>query len=526
MFAPANSRGSWCILPLLAGFLDAVTVSAQIPSRPAPPPRSTKIASVPRACGCPDGRSFAIGATVFGRNSARVVVTGFRPDLPASASIPGGAPAACTDILVLGQVVELARSEDGRPFLRRRSVKRGTIHDVCQTKIHFVKANQTYDFFAGDGSALTLREEQLGRPPLAEDERSQVAVDEIELDENLTGRDLLELTRRKALRSAPERPEDSTFDSSDLKEGAYFVCRRRSRTAIVGNSGLQRVSASPSSAPPGKHGIAVPAGTLGRIEKSAGFRSEPLWLVEILPDSAPPPFLRSLVSFPGILNGLRELAYPIQVMLAASDLIEVNEYFDRSRTEWTRLGEASETSTIEQSTTHLPMLYARPVFPLDENLSMAERGGVFTAVQKATRGLSLVFRNPNIVAHHGILLVDEGTLRSVDGNAGADLWRRQCFLRMGDSLNRSSENASRPALFVSGADIKVFRPKHTSQVPPDYYAIDLELQLRANFSPTQLTLVCRFPLVPIDLTLIDMAQEILSRAFEFRKEAPALWRKD
>jgi hypothetical protein len=213
-------------------------------------------------------------------------------------------------------------------------------------------------------------------------------------------------------------------------------------------------------------------------------------------------------------------------MLAASNLIEVNEYLDRSRTEWTRLGEASETSTIEQSTTHLPMLYARPVFPLDENLSMAERGGVFTAVQKVTRGLSLVFRNPNIVAHHGILLVDEGMLRSVDGNAGADLWRRQCFLRMGDSLNRSSENASRPALFVSGADIKVFRPKHTSQVPPDYYAIDLELQLRANFSPTQLTLVCRFPLVPIDLTLIDMAQEILSRAFDFRKETSAVWRKD
>jgi hypothetical protein len=454
-----------------------------------------------------------------------VVVTGFRPDLPASPSIPGDAPDACADVLVLGQVIELARSEEGRPFLMRRSLKRGTIHNICQTKIHFVKANQAYDFFADDRSALTLREEEPDAP-LAEDNRSQVTADEIGLDENLTGRDLLELTRRKAPRSAPERPEDSTFDSFDLKQGAYFVCRRRSRAAIVGNGGLQRVSVSSSAAAPGKRGITVRAGTLGRIEKSAGFRSEPLWLAEILPDSAAPPFLRSLASLPGIPGGLREPAYSIQVILAASDLIEVNEYLDRSRTEWTRLGEGSETSTIEQSTTRLPMLYAQPVFPLDQNLNIAERDGVFSAVQNATRGLSLVFRNPNIVADHGFLLVEEGRLCTVDGNAVADLWRRQCFLGFGDALDRFSDHAARPALFVSGADIKVFRPKHTSQVPPNYYAIDLELQLRANFNPTQLKLVCRFPLAPIDLTLIDMAREMLSSAFEFHKETLAEWRKD
>jgi hypothetical protein len=181
---------------------------------------------------------------------------------------------------------------------------------------------------------------------------------------------------------------------------------------------------------------------------------------------------------------------------------------------------------MEQSTTHLPMLYTRPVILLDENLIMAQRGGVLTAVQMATRGLSLVFRNADIVAHHGTLLVDEGTLRTADGNTVGDLWRRQCFLGMGDGLGRSSETSARAALFVSGADIKVFRPKLRSQVPPEYYAIDLELQLRANFNPTPLTLVCRFPMAPIDLTLIDMAREILSSTFEFRKEASAVWRKD
>src|SRR5260370_41602329 len=118
------------------------------------------MSSDPRDCGFKYGRCLVCGAAVFGSNIAGVLVTWIRSDLPASASIPGGAPAACTDILVLGQVIELARSEEGRPFLMRRSLKRGIIHDVCQTKIHFVKANRTYDFFADDGSALTLREEE------------------------------------------------------------------------------------------------------------------------------------------------------------------------------------------------------------------------------------------------------------------------------------------------------------------------------------------------------------------------------
>jgi hypothetical protein len=429
--------------------------------------------------------------------------------------------------LVLGQVVDLARSEDGRPFLKRRNLKRGIIHNICETRIHFVKANKTYDFFADDGSALTLREDEPSSLPVAENEPSQIAVDEVELD--LTGRDLLELSRRRVLRgSSPERPEDATFDSTDLKEGAYFICRRRSKAALVGNSGLQRVNASPVTARASKQDIIVPAGTLGRIEKSAGFRSEPLWLVEILPDSAPLPFLRSLFSFPRSLGWLHEPANPVQVILAASDVIEINDFLDRSRTEWTRLAGASEArTTLEQDTVRLPMLYTRPVLPLDENLTTAERRGVFAAVQKATRGLCLVFRNPKAAAQHRTLLLEEAAPRSVDGNAVADVWRRQCFVgmdRLGDSLDRSGENARTPALFVTGADIKVFRPKDRSQVPADYYAIDLELQLRPNFSPTQLPAVCRFPLVSIDLTLIDMAEEILSTAFEVHKETLDVWR--
>jgi hypothetical protein len=78
---------------------------------------------------------------------------------------------------------------------------------------------------------------------------------------------------------------------------------------------------------------------------------------------------------------------------------------------------------------------------------------------------------------------------------------------------------------VTGADVRVFRPKDWLQVPPSYYAIDLELLLRPNFSLKQVPLVCRFPLASIDLALVDMAQGILSTRFEIHRETET-WRKD
>src|SRR5215467_8694411 len=61
---------------LLAAFLQAGSVLAQTPAQ-AQPPNSAKTAFGPKACGCADGRYFAIGASMFGKNSARVVITGF-----------------------------------------------------------------------------------------------------------------------------------------------------------------------------------------------------------------------------------------------------------------------------------------------------------------------------------------------------------------------------------------------------------------------------------------------------------------
>jgi hypothetical protein len=466
-----------------------------------------------------------------------VVITGFRADL--AASIPASKPAPCRDLLVRGQVIKLERAPDGRPFLKRQSLKRGIIRDICETKIHFVQPKKLYDFFSDDGTALTLTgtdgdatsnpEDSQGAANLVPDEAPQDAADEVELDENLTGKDLLQLTRTNVFgASTPDRPGDATFDSEDLKEGAYFVCRRRLKAVLAESSALR--SASPAATPRGKQEISIIAGTLGRIQKSAGFHSQPLWVAEVLPDSAPAPFLRSLISLSRGLGAPRETALPKEVILAASDVVEINEFLDRSGAEWTRLGETSEASSITvRGTLGLAALYTRPVPPLEENLTAAERSGILAAVQEITRGLRLVFRNPKTIAQRRTLVFDERAAHGVHGDAVPDLLRRQCFLgmdRLGDSRNRAGAESTRPALFVTGADIRVFRPTDWFQVPPSYYAIDLELRLQPNFNLKQVPLVCRFPLVSIDLTLVDMAQEILSTGFEFHRETSEAWPKN
>jgi hypothetical protein len=105
------------------------------------------------ACSCPDGRQFSTGSSLFGKNSARVVITGFRRDLAQSAGQPG--LPACKDLAVVGQTVRL-QALAGHPFLRRENRKRGTIADICQTKIQFAEPKKSYDFFKDDGSAVTL----------------------------------------------------------------------------------------------------------------------------------------------------------------------------------------------------------------------------------------------------------------------------------------------------------------------------------------------------------------------------------
>jgi hypothetical protein len=496
-------RRGWLLASLL---LCCVSVTAQTSS-----PHSPHV----QGCGCPDGRRFQAGASLFGKNSARVVVTGFRPQLPAG--VLAGELTQCTDLLVLGQVIRLFNTPDGRPFLKRESIRRGTIHNICDTKIHFVEAKKSYDFFADDGGALTLTGNEPGPAPMPDDSAPEES-SEVELNENLTGKDLLQLIPQKGSGESPDDPDRAVFDAEDLKEGAYLICTRGSKALLADNAGTRNS---------GSQEVNVAAGTFGRIEKRAGFRSDPRWIVEVLPDSAPQPFWRSLMSIPRMYAGPREPTLPRKVILASSRVMEINHVLDRSRVEWTRFGDVSEqTGNREQAfTERLAEIYAPRELPLEENVAAAQTSQIFAAIRKTTIGVRLVPKDPEIFSRLGTLVLEERTSDGQGPNAVPDLLRRQCFLgryETGHSQDLGAKRSTRE-LSVSGADVKVFRPKDYSQVPPSYYAIDLELQLQPNFSAKEMPLVCRFPSASIDLALLDMAERILSSQFEIRRTRTGAW---
>jgi hypothetical protein len=273
--------------------------------------------------------------------------------------------------------------------------------------------------------------------------------------------------------------------------------------------------------------VNVAAGTFGRIEKRAGFLSDLRWIVEVLPDSAPQPFWRSLMSIPRMYAGPREPTLPRKVILASSRVMEINHVLDRSRVEWTRFGDVSEqTGNREQAVTErLAEIYAPRELPLEENVAAAQTSQIFAAIRKTTIGVRLVPKDPEIFSRLGTLVLEERTSDGQGPNAVPDLLRRQCFLGRYETGHSQDLGAKGPTreLSVSGADVKVFRPKDYSQVPPGYYAIDLELQLQPNFSAKEMPLVCRFPSVSIDLALLDMAERILSSQFEIRRTRTGAW---
>jgi hypothetical protein len=452
-------------------------------------------------CACPDGRQFAVGASMYGKNSARVLITGLRPNPPRGAR---GELRRCTDVLVLGQAVRLLTAIDGRPYLKRESLKRGTIRNVCRTDIHFITVQKSYDFFADDGSAVTLTDQDVGRP--SQPNSAQMAEPpDVGLSEDLTGKDLLQLLPRRGAFS-DARPGDSPFDENDFKEGAYCIVRRRSKAAVVTDQGAAVAHSTGASL---TKDLSVYAGTLGRIEKRAGTRSEPLWVVELLPNSAPRPFWRSLRHPMGEPRALMS-----NVLLGSSQIAEINDFLDRYGVEWTRFGEAITPRTApDPETIRLPQIYARPKLPLDENLAAAYEAGSLDSIQAAALGLVLVPKDSQTLARRDTLVLDEsaaGSGRSIAPN----LLHQQCFL----GLDRLSDSERQPSEFsVSRVDVKTFQLGNSAQVPPGYYAIDLHLLLQPNFSSGQVPLVCRFPLGPIDVGLVDVAERILSSRFEIRR---------
>ncbi|HTF68664.1 MAG TPA: hypothetical protein VK638_38900 [Edaphobacter sp.] len=490
----------------------AVSGNAQSLSESPHSPDSTLAAPHEKyACGCADGRRFSVGASLFGKSSTRVVITGFSPE---PADTRGPDLPECTDLLVLGQAVRLVHAEGMHPFVKREDVKRGLIESICSTKIRFIEAKKSYDFFADDGEALTLSDEDVAQGQVPADSKttdasSEEQESELDQDEDLTGKNLLQ---RMAVRDIAGNPRDAAFNEEDLKEGAYLILRRRVKAPVVTDAaGGMTQAKSPRE-------IDVPAGTLGRIDKRAGFRSEPLWTVDILPNSAPRPFWRSLLAIPKSF-GPRLPITQRKVVLASSDVVEINHFLDQYGVEWTHFGE--RPGEIENAgTTRLPAVYAPPELPLEENVAIALKAGIFEAIQEAALGLVLVFKNRESLSGNRMLVLDELPANDTQREAVPHLLHRQCFVGL-DKLNSSwhgiVSGSTAPALRVTGVDVKVFQPKNSAQVPPSYYAIDLELLLRPNFGSAEMPLVCRFPSFPISLGLIDVAERILSRQFEIQR---------
>ena len=462
-------------------------------------------ADAQRACSCSDGRRFAIGASMFGKNSARILITGFHSEPSLRA---GSDPPHCSDLLVLGQIVQLMQAPDGRPFLKRDNLKRGTIPRICDTRITFIEPKKSYDFFADDGSALILTDDAAPQAAASANPIENKPVEDTEQSEDLTGQDLLQLLPEK---NAISDLRDTPFDEQDLKEGAYIIVRKRSKAAVAESDD----GSAPHPSQNRPHEVTIPAGTLGRIEKRAGFQSEALWTAEILPDSASRPFWSSLLVAAKAL--VKQQAVVGKVVLPSSQIVEINHFFDQYGVNWTNFGADTGEAASEQSagTTRLPEIYSPSPLPLEKNVAEAQKFHALEGIEKAAVGLRLVLKNRELLAKHTMLVLDEADTSGTE--AAPDLFHRQCFVGFDRLKESPSEKSIGPqTLRITDVDVKIFQPKDSEQVPTDFYAIDLHLTLQPDFGDGRIPLVCRFPLASIDVELVDAATRILSSKFEIR----------
>jgi len=152
---------------------------------------------------------------------------------------------------------------------------------------------------------------------------------------------------------------------------------------------------------------------------------------------------------------------------------------------------------------------------LDQNLRNAQKAKVFEAVTAAAAGLTLVPKNIPTSKETGVLVLDDGPGSEPMTPKTPHLLRQQCFVEAIKTgvLDGQSGPKAAPILRVSDVDIRVFQPSQSAQVPDDYYAIDLKLQLRSDSGNSKVPIVCRFPFAPIDMNLLIGAERILSSEF-------------
>jgi hypothetical protein len=108
----------------------------------------------------------------------------------------------------------------------------------------------------------------------------------------------------------------------------------------------------------------------------------------------------------------------------------------------------------------------------------------------------------------GMLVVDD---ENGPGPSAPHYFHKQCFV----GEYQVPKTLGSPVFRVTDADLAIFQPRDSPQVPADYYAVDLRLQLKSD-SGRLLPIVCRFPSTPIEESLLDDAQRILSKVFSVR----------
>jgi len=414
----------------------------------------------------------------------------------------------CKDLAVVGQTIQL-EALAGHPFLRRENRKRGTIADICHTKIQFAEPKKSYDFFKDDGSAVTLSDIDAAQvtpdPAQVAADKEAAADGSVPEDsgdrrkDDLTGKDLIGMMPAE---QQADDPGSTGFDVDDLKEGAYFIVRRQIKAAPAVDDAI---GANVGLAPNPQREVTVWAGSLGRIEKQAGFRDGPQWLVEVLPHSAPLPFSSYLRSLPSTFGKRR----PPQkkFVLASDDIVEINHFLDKYSLEWTRFGDDSEDARKRESagTTALPDIYSARQPALDENIEKAKEAGVENDIRKAAMRLMFSLKDFQPAAAAGVLVLDDD---NGPGMAAPHYFHKQCFV----AGYASPKAAGSPVFRVTDAHLAIFQPEDSPQVPKDYYAVDVRLQLKSD-GGRSMPIVCRFPSAPIEETLLDNAERILSSVF-------------
>jgi hypothetical protein len=195
-------------------------------------------------------------------------------------------------------------------------------------------------------------------------------------------------------------------------------------------------------------------------------------------------------------------------VLASDDIVEINHFFDKYSLEWTRFGDESDDARKREfaGTTVLPGIYNAPGPTLDETLQNAKDADLDNDIRQAAMRLTFTLKDPQPAAPvAGVLVLDD---ENGPGTAAPHYFHKQCFVGEYQGLSAAGSRLFR----VTDANVAIFQPERSPQVPKDYFAVDVRLQLKSEGGPS-MPVVCRFPSAVIEETLLDSAKEILSKVF-------------